>query len=126
MVCLSLVTDFIGPWSAMPATISPAVHRTFWNLTPFLTGVQGIPECLRGREKPDLVVSGVLTMLEDAGLLKPGIHLDPKGDSWDKISHISDNHRPWTVSCPGRCNSSSGGQACLPDLNSVEAQNQTQ
>ena len=78
----------------MPATVSPAVHRTFWNLTPFPTGVQGIPECLRGGEKPDLVVSGALTMLEDAGLLKPGIHPGPKGDSWDKISHISDNHRP--------------------------------
>ena len=27
---------------------------------------------------------GALTMLEDAGLLKPGIHLCPKGDCWTK------------------------------------------
>lgn len=65
------------------------------------------------------VLSGALMILEDAGLLKPGIHLCLQGDSWTKSPTSLVATGPRQCLAPAGCNSSSGGPAYLPELCSV-------
>lgn len=57
-------------------------------------------------------------ILEDAGLLKPGIHLCLQGDSWTKSPASLVATGPRQRLALAGCNSS-GGPACLPELCSV-------